>query len=250
MAGVATCKDVEAALALLNFALNAATIGSLTNARQDRTHCFDQVDTHLGWSELESSLDHVIAIGVAHEFLELVGVHQLLHHHRLGGWIRAAHALFDHVGTELLLGELSNLALKSVAKRVCEAWLVKIQDVLNDVVAKWVLHKIEAVVGNLANQLHFLEAGSMINASLKDAATMTVSANSNAVFTNGIKDELGILGLEVVEAFLDDMVTVQVLNEIDDSVTESVHDGLNLDFVSYLCKSASEVEDIPAQAWR
>ena len=121
---------------------------------------------------------------------------------------------------------------------------------MNDIVSEWVQDESERVVGDFSDELDSLRLGSMVDAALEDAATMTVSANSNAVFTNGIKDELGILGLEVVEAFLDDMVTVQVLNEIDNSVTESVHDGLNLDFVSYLCKSASEVEDIPAQAWR
>lgn len=235
MAGVATCKDVETALALLNFALNTATIGSLTNARQDRTHCFDQMDTHLGWSELESSLDHVVAIRVAHELLELIWIHQLFYHHRLGRWIGAAHALFDYIRTELLLGELSYLALESVAKGIGEAWFVKIQDVLNDVISKRVLHKIEAVVRDLADQLNFLEPGSVVNAALEDAATVTMSAHSNAVLTNGIKDELGILGLEVVQALLDDMITVQILNEIDDLATESVHDGLDLDFVSYLC---------------
>jgi hypothetical protein len=43
---------------------------------------------------------------------------------------------------------------------------------------------------NLLNQLNLLSTRSMVDASLKDTTSMTVSSDRNAMFANRIKDEL------------------------------------------------------------
>ena len=63
-------------------------------------------------------------------------------------------------------------------------------DVLNHIIPKGVLNEDEGVVGDLSYQTSLLLTGSMVNATLQDAATMTMGANSNAITPNGIVDEL------------------------------------------------------------
>lgn len=202
----------QARLALLDLALDAATIGRLADLRQDGAHGLDEVHAQVRRSKLEGSLDDIVAVRIAHELLELLDVEKLLDHDSLGGNVGAANTLLDHVGAELLLGEFGNLARKANAQRIGEARIIQVENVLHDVVAEGILDKVEAVRGDLANQLDLLEAIGMVNAALKDAAAMAVGANCDAVLTNGVEDELGILGLEVVQTLLDDVVTVQVLD--------------------------------------
>lgn len=223
---------MKARLALLNLSLDATAVRSLADSRQDGTHGFNEMDAHLRWSELECSLYDIVAIGVAHKLLKLLRVHKLFNHHGLGGVVSAAHALLNHIRAELLLGKLSNLASEAVAERIGEAWVVEIENVLDDIIAKRILHEMKAVCRDASNKLDLLEARSMINAALEDAAAMTVSPNNNAVLSDSIKDELSILSLEVVKALLDHMITVEVLDEIDDLIAKSIHNHLNLVLVS------------------
>jgi hypothetical protein len=85
----------------------------------------------------------------------------------------------------------------------------------------------------------------MINASLENATTMAVSSNINTVSTYGVEDELSIGWREFVEALLDDMIAVQVLDKLNNSESESVNDGLNLtgrgDEFNHLLQSPSSM---------
>jgi len=110
--------------------------------------------------------------------------------------------------------------------------LTKLTDVLNDVIAEGILNEVESVVGDVANEPTLLVTRGMINAALENAATMAVSADGNAVGADGIEDELCILGREMVKALLDDVVTVQVLNEMDDLELQRLDDDLDLRIVS------------------
>jgi hypothetical protein len=215
-------------LALLHLALDPAAIRSLADARKDGTHGIDEMKAAVRWSEVESGLNDVVAIRIAHELLQLLGVHHLLDHHELGVLVSATNTLLDNVGAELLLRKLSDLALKALAQGGCEARLVEIEDVLHDVVAEGILHEVERVSSDLADQLDLLEARGMINATLKNAAAVTVSADGDAVMAHGIEDELRVLGFEVVQALLDDVVAVQVLNEVNHLVAQCIHDHLDL----------------------
>ena len=74
---------------------------------------------------------------------------------------------------------------------------------------------------------------------------MAVSSNINTVGTNGVEDELSIGWGEFVEALLDDMITVQVLDKLNNSESESVNDRLNLtgcgDEFNHLLQSPSSM---------
>ena len=68
----------------------------------------------------------------------------------------------------------------------------------------------------------------MINASLKHTTAMTVSANVNTMVTDSVKNKLRICWRQFIQTLLDDVISVQVLNKLDNSETQSTNDGLNL----------------------
>ena len=72
------------------------------------------------------------------------------------------------------------------------------------------------MVGDLGNELDPLRVGSVVNASLKDAASVSVGRDLDAMSSDGVVDELVVLGDETVEALLDDVVSVEILDERDD----------------------------------
>ena len=119
--------------------------------------------------------------------------------------------------------------MESEAQRSSERGLIEIEDVLNDVIAEGILHEMETVGGDLANKLNFLEARSVINAPLENAASVTVSTDSDAVRTNRIEDELSILSLEMVQALLNDVIAVKILNQRHHLVAQGIDNGLDLE---------------------
>ena len=58
---------------------------------------------------------------------------------------------------------------------------------------------------------------------------MTVSSHFNTVSRNSIVDELIIFGSEFVQTFLDNMVSVQILNQDNNREAKSNDDGVDLD---------------------
>ena len=68
----------------------------------------------------------------------------------------------------------------------------------------------------------------MVDAALEHAAAMAMGANGDAILANSIEDELCILRLQVVQALLNDVVAVQVLNQLDDLVSKRKDDCLDL----------------------
>ena len=143
--------------------------------------------------------------------------------------LSSAKALLNHVGAELLFRQSSNLPIKRKAERVSEAFLLKIDDVLKDIIAERILHELEGAVGDLINEPSLLNAGGMINASLQDTTAMTMSPDHNAVGTNCVEDELlkirlrdswlaagaiylSVFGRETVKTLLNYVVAVEILN--------------------------------------
>ena len=123
--------------------------------------------------------------------------------------------------------------------------LIQIEDILNDVVAERILNQDKCIVGNLSNEPSLLFTRSMINATLENTAAVTMGTNINAVKSNSIKDELSINGRELVETLLDDMITIQILDKLHDSVAEGIDDGLDLarsrDELDHLLQSSGAV---------
>lgn len=60
------------------------------------------------------------------------------------------------------------------------------------VVTVRILNEGERVIGDLIDELHALMVGRMVNTTLQDAASVSVSGDFNAIRSNGIVDELGI----------------------------------------------------------
>jgi hypothetical protein len=61
---------------------------------------------------------------------------------------------------------------------------------LKDIVSKGILDKSIGIRGDLSDELSFLVSRRVINAALENAAAMTVCADSHAIFSHGIEDEL------------------------------------------------------------
>ena len=122
----------------------------------------------------------------------------------------------------------------------------RLTDVLDHVISKGVLNKFQRMRRDFLNQLNLLDARCMVNASLKHAATVAMGSNRDAMFSNRIKDKLespssafekllaresthlSIFRLQPIQAFLDDVVPIEVLNELDNLAFEGVNNGFDL----------------------
>lgn len=224
----ATGVGSKTRLTLLNLALDATSIRSLADGRQDWAHALDEVDTQVWRGELKGSLDDIVAIGVAHHLLKLLGIHELLDHNTLCGHVGATDALLDDIGAELLTRKFGDLASKAKTQWVGKTRFVQVEDVLDNVIAEGILDQMEAIRGDLADKLDLLETGSVVDTALKNAAAVTMSADGDAVLTYGIENKLSILRFEVVQALLNDMIAVQILDKLDNLVGESFDDHVDL----------------------
>jgi len=99
---------------------------------------------------------------------------------------------------------------------------------LNNIVAEGILNQNISVIGDLSNEPSLLFTRSVVNATLKNAAAMAMGSNINAVGADSIKDELSIDRGELIETLLDDMVAVQILDKLNNSVTKGIDNGLDL----------------------
>jgi len=118
--------------------------------------------------------------------------------------------LFDDVGAELLDGKSTNIARELTDDRVTEAVIIEVQNVLNHlfdinqtcfqeaeikgthVVTVRILNEGECVESDLVNELHALMIGCVVNTTLQDAASVSVSGDFHTVGSNGIVDELQV----------------------------------------------------------
>jgi hypothetical protein len=205
-----------------------------------RANSIDEQDGLVRRGVLESSLDDVIRERVAKKLLKLIGAEQLFNHYALGLRIGDANALLDDVGAELLPRQGADLAMEAQAEWAREGQLVQIENVLNNVVAERILHKLDAVGSDLANQVDLLVSRSVVDAALKDAAAVTMGADDDAVLSNRIEDELSILRLEVVETLLDDVVAVQILDEMNHATAEELDDSIDLEELVRVMKNVVE----------
>lgn len=112
----------------------------------------------------------------------------------------------------------ADAALKRGDDGLSEGGLVEVNDVLDDVVAKGVLHEDASVLGDALDQPELLIAGGVIDAALQHTAAVSVSANLDTLLANCIKDELRVRSSKLVEALLDDVVAVEILDELNNSV--------------------------------
>ena len=100
------------------------------------------------------------------------------------------------------------------------------------IVAVWILNESQCIVRDLTHKLSALHLWSVINASLQDTTTMAMSSNFHTIIRDRIVNELEsirkitcmlrnpyyliVFRSELVQAFLNDVVSVQVLDENND----------------------------------
>ena len=94
------------------------------------------------------------------------------------------------------------------------------------------MYKRQGVVRDFCDELNTLLLGCVVNTALEDAATMPVGSNFNTVSRDGIINELVVRRNKTIEALLDDVVAVEVLDEGHDVRREGSDDGNNLVVVS------------------
>ena len=87
------------------------------------------------------------------------------------------------------------------------------QGTITYVVTIRVLYERERVVCDLVNELDALVLGRVVDAALKHTAAVAVGGDLDAIVRDGVVDELVVLGRELVETLLDDVVSVKVFNQ-------------------------------------
>ena len=131
--------------------------------------------------------------------------------------------------------------MEGLAKRISEAGLLKVHDVLKYVIAEWILDQVKRVLSDLLDEMGSLVTNSMVDATLKDTAAMAVGADSDAIIAHGAEDELSVLCIELVQTFLNDMIAIEVLNQIHHLAIQGINDSANLfgclDEVNHLLQS-------------
>lgn len=141
--------------------------------------------------------------------------------------------------------EHADAALERGDNGLGEGGLVEVNDVLDDVVAKGILHEDARVLGDALDQPELLIAGGVVDATLQHTAAVSVSSNFDAFLANCIKDELRVRSSKLVEAFLDDMVAVEVLDELNNTVAKGFDDEVHLlrsaDLFNHLLKGSCSV---------
>ena len=90
------------------------------------------------------------------------------------------------------------------------------------------------MVRNFRDKLNALLLGCVVNTALEDAATVPVGGNFDTMDGDSIINELVVRRNETVQALLNDMVAVEVLDESHDVRRERSDDGNNLVVVSWI----------------
>lgn len=102
------------------------------------------------------------------------------------------------------------------------------------IVAVRILYKRQGVIRDFCDKLNTLLLGCVVDTALENAATMPVGGNFDTVDGDGIINELVIRRDKTVQALLDDVVAVEVLDESHDMRREGSNNGNNLVVVSWI----------------
>ena len=103
----------------------------------------------------------------------------------------------------LLHRQRTDIVDKRPDQGLTESRIVQVQDILDDIVAKGVLHEVERVKDDFSDELHPLGRRCVIDGALQDAAAVSVGSDFDEIGSDGVVDELVVFGDELVEALLD-----------------------------------------------
>ncbi|KAI6769920.1 hypothetical protein HG530_004549 [Fusarium avenaceum] len=174
---------------------------------QDRANGFHKTVLVMRSGILQSGLNDIVGKGVAKQTLHLLFVKQFVNDQILGRRLGAAQTFLDNVGAELVTGQFGDATLE---------------------VAKGVLDKDSCMLSDLRNKPDLLITRCVINAALKNTTAVSMSANLNTALANSVEDELSIGGSKLVEALLNDMVAIEILDQLNNFFTKCLDDEMNL----------------------
>jgi hypothetical protein len=177
------------------------------------------------FADVECRLYDIVAERVLEQDGERRRAHEFVDHPEARGDGARAKAFFDDIGRKLLRAELSHVRAEFVAQLALDVGkAVKLEHVLDDIVAIRVAHERVAVLGDLADELIFLALGRVVDAALQHAAAVAVRGHLDAALGDGVVNELIVLGRQAMQTALDDVVAVQVLDEQDDAGAQRLGD--------------------------
>jgi hypothetical protein len=242
-AAAAAAAVAERSVLTLELGLDALAVRRVADRREDGTDALDKLGrlaldlltaspTHnhtlVDLAVVEDRLDDIVAVAVAQELLQAGAVKHLANEHLADFRVGDADTLFYNIGREpavstnylrfidsLLHRQAADVADKSADKGFREAGVVEVEYVLNNIVTEGVLDEIQRVEDDLGDKLEALSRGRVVDRALEDAATVAVGGNLDEVGGNRIVDELVVLGDELVETLLNDVVAVEVLDKGD-----------------------------------
>lgn len=126
------------------------------------------------------------------------------------------------------------------------------QTLTNDIVSERILNQSQGMESDLRNELNSLRVGSVIDASLQDATTVSMSRYFNTVSCYGIVYELRMFLISTwkdimikivtylvvfrnqpVQTFLNDMVSVEILDQSDNVQAQCHDDASDLSRLSW-----------------
>lgn len=200
---------------------DATSVGGLADRRQNGTDAIHDTVTGFRIGIVHGGLNDIVGEGITKHLFKLIPGENLIDHVTPSRAIGSAEALFNDVGTELLLGQSRDVACEGSTKGVGETRFGQVKNVLHDIVAEGVLNKSKGVAGDLSDEAGLLSARGMVNAALKHTASMTVSSHGHTVLAHSFIDELGVLSAKPVQTLLDDMIAVEILDQVDHVVLES-----------------------------
>ena len=225
---------------------------------------FDQDLSLLPLANLDALLDDVVAISILHHGIQstiqlrapkvcdllgelIVGLEELVNDLLLVLLASMLKALFDDIACELVVAQLDYAALDAFDDPIF-VFLAPalLQDVLDHIVAKLVLGKGLDVQDDCLNNRVGLGVMAFLEDSLNNSATIGVEAqvlHMVRLVEDGVKDEVNLLTGHFLNAFLDDMISILIINAINDGFLKLLNKQLLLFkgnyFESFLYNSAA-----------
>mmetsp|Transcript_3896 Transcript_3896/g.17207 ORF Transcript_3896/g.17207 Transcript_3896/m.17207 type:complete len:224 (+) Transcript_3896:141-812(+) len=213
-------KSINSLFVLEEQPEDALSEGAVLDQRQVRPDPVHQLGVQRTLRDAQRGLHHVVTVRVHQKPVEQRRRHNLADHDvavLLERGVCELKALLHDVGRELLHRELGVVTRESHHDLGVGPRQGQVQDVLNHVVAKGILRQHERLSGDLLHERASLAIGGVVDAPLQDAASVPVRGNLHAALSRGVVDKLVIFGAQALEAPLNDVVPVEVLDEGDDA---------------------------------
>lgn len=101
-------------------------------------------------------------------------------------------------------------------------------NILNNIIPIRILNQLKRRRCNLINEMSLLLTGCMVNATLENAASVAVCANDDAMCSYCIEDKLCILSGKPIKTFLNYMIAIQILDQLNDLIIKGTDNSLDL----------------------